>query len=195
METPDHRETNLFTTERRCCVQHNCVEGAESSDAPPGDVLTYIDEDFDDGLGDTDGMWIHGGTTTHVADWRLTTHEKHSGTQSFRSGDLNQKRGKSSDASLKVDSSNGGLLSFWYYVDVARPFDYFEFRFDGILNHVDAAPSGRWMQLQLGVNPGPHTMSLHVISPNSAVSIDRSDKVEQFGTGFVYVDDLKFEPF
>merc|ERR1711966_457413 len=107
MDTVDHRDAYLFTTEPICCIEHNCADGPppvadapppESSDSPPPrDVLTYIDEDFDP-LGDTDGMWIHGGTTTHIADWRITTHEKHSGRRSFRSGDLNHKRGKSSDA-------------------------------------------------------------------------------------------------
>jgi len=195
MATDVHRDTNLFATKRLCCIEHNCDEGAESSDAPPNDVLTYANESFDSELGDTEGMWIHGGTTTHVADWHLTTHEKHSGTKSFRSGSLNHKRGKSSDASLKVDSSSGANLSFWYYVDVARPFDYFEFRFDGVLNHVDASPSSQWMKFDLGIGPGPHTISFHVRSPNTAVSIDRTDNVEELGTGVVYVDDLQFIPF
>jgi len=204
MDTVDHRDAYLFTTEHICCIEHNCADGPppvadapppESSDSPPPrDVLTYIDEDFDP-LGDTDGMWIHGGTTTHIADWRITTHEKHSGRRSFRSGDLNHKRGKSSDVSLKVASSMGARLSFWYFVDVARPFDFFEFRYDGVLNHVDAAPSGGWRKLDLGLAPGSHTISFHVVSPNEAVSVDRSANLEDFGTGFVYIDDLQFTPF
>jgi len=195
MDTADHRDAYLFTTERLCCIEHTCIEGAESSDASPHDVLTYIDENFDGGLGDTKGMWIHGGTTTHIADWRLTTHKKHSGRKSLRSGSLNHKRGKSSDVSLKVDSSKGAQLSFWYYVDVARPFDFFEFRYDGVLNHVDESPSGGWMQFNLLIGPGSHTISFHVISLNTAVSIDRSENLEQYGTGFVYIDDLQFTPF
>merc|ERR1712194_201169 len=195
MDTVDHRDGYLFTTERQCCIEHNCAEGAESSDSRPLDVLTYIDENFDSGSGDTKEMWIHGGTTTHIADWRFTTHKKHSGNRSFRSGSLNHKRGKSSDVSLKVDSSKGAQLSFWYYVDVARPFDFFEFRYDGVLNHVDASPSGGWMMLNLGISPGPHTISFHVVSPNEAVSIDRSENLKQFGRGFVYIDDLQFTPY
>merc|ERR1712194_147732 len=195
MDTADHRATNLFATKSLCCLEHNCDENAESSDAPPAIVLTYIDEDFDPGLGDTEGMWIHGGTTKHVADWHLTTHKAHSGTKSFRSGSLNHKRGKSSVVSLKLDSISGAKLSFWHYADVAYPFDLFKFKLDGATNHIEGEPSGEWMLLELGVAPGPHTISFELESHSSAVSVDRSDNVEQFGTGVVYVDDLQFIPF
>jgi len=192
MDTNEYRASQLFDAYGECCAKHSCDLGTVPSDGErTSNVLTYVDETFEGG-GVTTGKWIHGGTTTHVSDWHISTGKSHGGTHSLRSGDLNNKRGKSSDVTLTVDSSMGAMLKLWYFVDVSDPFDFFEIRVDGILKHRDGSLGSGWKQYVLGMQPGEQTISFHVVSPNSVVSIDRS--VGGFGTGVVYVDDLEFKP-
>lgn len=184
----------LFNTKEACCFEHGCdpaaqsdVEDDGSHSEEPNDVVTFSRGDV------TSLPWIQGGTGTHVADWHLTTEKTALASLSIRSGDLNGIRGKSSDVKLKVDSTTGARISFLYWADVGYPFDYLEFRVDGELKHKDATPSGEWIQYSTTVSPGPHEISLHVISPPEEVTVDRD--VQQFGTGVVYVDEFKFTPF
>merc|ERR1712127_23388 len=195
MDTNAYRNSYLFETFEECCTSTICHSGANPEDTPANqisDLITFADEDFEAADSVEDLPWIHGGTHTHLARWHVTTHEKHAGARSMRSGDLNHERGKSSDITLKVNSISGATLSFWYLADVSHPFDYFEYRLDGTLNHKDAAPQGVWTEYVAGIAPGPHEISFHVISPNDSVSINRN--VDAHGTGVVYVDDLEFKP-
>jgi len=195
MGIADRRESYLFQSYDDCCARHTCPLGASPNDDPAEritDVVTHADEDFNRANSLDALPWIHGGTSTHVAGWHTTSHMKHTGSRSIRSGDLNGMRGKSSDLMLKLDSSRGGTVEFWYYADVGNPFDYFEFKIDGNLNHRDGMPSEMWQKYELGVAPGRHDISFHLISPSHAVSVDRN--IDAFGTGVVYVDNFKFTP-
>ena len=195
MDAPGYRDAFLFDNEGPCCLDHACVAGAAPSAGNPGDVLTYVDETFDDSPGaggSTAGAWSHGG----AAAWSLSRERSRSGTTALRSGDLAGARGASSDASLAVASSRGARVSFWLYSDVARPFDWFEFRIDDAVRQEEAAPGGgRWKEYEFGVPPGRHDLSFRVRSPEAPASFDRGVSVEGFGTGVAYVDDLKFTPF
>ena len=112
----------------------------------------------------------------------------------LRSGNLNKKRGKSSDLTLKIDSISGLKVSFWYLADVGDPFDHFEFQLDGNLRHKDGKPTKQWQFFEMGVSPGPHEISFHLTSPSGAIKFDRSVSVDKFGSGAVMIDQLKVDP-
>jgi hypothetical protein len=190
----------LFETKDECCLAISCDPEYLETDATPvpksqkpKDVVTFANEDFESGKMDTQ-PFIHGGTTTHVSDWHITKHKAHSGTHSLRSGNLNKKRGKSSDLTLKVDSMSGLRISFWYLSDVSEPFEFFDFQMDGQMKHRDGRPAKGWQFYELGVPPGPHEFSWHVTSPTAAVKFDRSVSPEKFGSGVAFIDELKIEP-
>ena len=190
----------LFEIKDECCLAIGCdAEYLETDATPvpksakPRDVVTFANEDFESGK--MDGLpFIHGGTTTHVADWHITKHKAKSGTQSLRSGNLNKKRGKSSDLTLKIDSISGLKVSFYYLADVGDPFDHFEFQLDGNLRHKDGRPTKQWQFFEMGVSPGPHEISFHLTSPSGAIKFDRSVSVDKFGAGAVMIDQLKVDP-
>ena len=187
----------LFTTYDLCCAAHGCdntgggtTETDGGTDAPPpSDVVTYVDEGFE--AGNSNALpWTFSG----AANWQVSTSRSVSpGTHSLRSGDLNGIGGKSSVVSIKVDSSLGAYFMFDYYVGIGAPFDRFEFRVDGDLKHMDKSPSGEWERYLQNLSPGPHTISFHVITYSPVPSFDRNNDVDEFGDGFVYLDNLEFQ--
>ncbi|KAL9178547.1 hypothetical protein ACHAXT_001885, partial [Thalassiosira profunda] len=194
MGLPEYRESELFDSKDACCIEHACDEDAVPSNGDvDASVVTFVDEDFEGG--DTGGLpWLHGGTPTHYADWNSNSHTAASGTKSLRSGDLNNRRDKSSDLSLTVDSSSGGRVTFNYKASVAWPFESFQVRLDGSLMHMDASPMTEWDDESFGVPPGVHTISFHVVSYADEVDFGRDVDPEQFGDGFAWIDDLEFFP-
>jgi len=184
MDTTEYRASQLFDTEALCCLEHSC-------DDPPVDN-PLIAEGFE---GDMETQsWVHGGTTTHVADWHITSHKSVSGTHSLRSANLNNHQGKSSDIALTVDLSVDTLLTFSYDADVFFQFEHFEFQVDGQRFLDVQRPTGGWTDYELSIPAGEHEISFHVISPSTGAGFDRSASLVTFGTGVVYVDDLKFMP-
>jgi cell division septation protein DedD len=183
----------LFTTYDLCCAAHPCDDGTTETDGtespPPSDVVTYIDEDFEAGNSNALPWTFSGAANWSVSTSRSVTPGKHS----LRSGDLNGIGGKSTVVSIKVDSSLGAYLMFDYYVGISATFDRFEFRVDGDLKHMDKSPSGEWERYLQNLSPGPHTISFHVITYNPIPSFDRSNDLEEFGDGFVYLDNIEFQ--
>jgi hypothetical protein len=202
MTLPGYINGQLFDTEDECCAQHACDDTATPSQETPSDVVTYIEnEDFENGL-ETTLPWIHGGSTAHVSDWHVTSTKSTSGTHSLRSGDLNNKRGKSSDVSLKVDSSMGATVSFSYYSSVGFPFDFFDFKVcngvgscNGVgdkLKHRDSFPINEWKTYEVELEPGEHVLLFRYWSPGDNVPRERNANTD--GSGVVYIDELKFLP-
>jgi hypothetical protein len=188
MATAQYRASLLFDTEDECCQQHKCDPGIVSR----VDVVTFIDEDFDN---DQQTLPLtNGGTTTHIADWDRTTSKSVSGKHSLRSGDLNGSRGKSSDFNLKIDSWFGGYIEFVYNAEVSEPFDYFQFKIDGEVKLEEYSPSDGWKKFSVSVPAGLHEISFHVIALDVKLKMQRGANVAQYGSGFVYLDDLQFKP-
>lgn len=187
-----------FTTFHDCCAAHRYHADTRPVNEPatwPGDVITHTNEDFESGTGRLDGLglpWIHGGTKTHEADWHLTDHDRRSGKNSMRSGNLNNKQGKSSDVTLLTSSSHGARVMFWYRASVGMPFDTFEFKLDGVLKHIILDHSEEWKKYQIGIEPGYHEISFHLASRKPLPSFGRQK--EYFGTGVVYIDDFEIIP-
>lgn len=199
MATDAYRATQLFTTMEECCQQHPCDDdvdigkpNAEPTDDDDDDVVTFLNESFESGMSAV--PWIHGGTSTHVSNWNVTTDKYLSGQYSMRSGNLNNMRGKSSDIRLKVDSSRGAQLKYSYYSDVGGPFDFFELKVDGELIEKEGSPSNGWREHSTYMSPGPHEILFRVIAPPSDPGFSRNNKLGLFGTGVVYVDNLEFRP-
>ena len=183
----------LFTTREGCCIAHGCDSDVTEPVTPPSDVMGYIEEGFEGAEGIF--HWIHGGTSTHLADWARTSSKASSfssGTHSFRSGDLNNIGGKSSDLSVKVSSASGAFMRFEYFVSIGDPFDHFEFLIDGVPKHKDYSPGSEWKRYAVGISPGQHTISWHVISDPDVPSFLRSVHPETFGNGHVYLDNVEF---
>jgi hypothetical protein len=191
MATDAYRATQLFTTKEDCCKEHECDDDAKPQDAP-SDTVTFLKESFESGLSAV--PWIHGGTSTHIADWQVTTDKHLSGQYSLRSGDLKNNRGRSSDIRLKTDSSRGSQLKYSIYSDVGGPFEFFELKVDGELIEKEGSPSNVWKEHLTYLSPGQHEVMFRVIAPPSDPGFPRSDNPAIFGTGVVYVDNLEFTP-
>jgi hypothetical protein len=188
MSTALYRASFLFDTEEECCEQHKCDPNTESR----VDVVTFIDQNFDD---DQQTLpWKNGGTMTHIADWGRTTSKSVSGKYSLRSGDLNSSGGKTSDISLKIDSWFGGYIEFVYNADVGEPFDFFLFKIDGEVYLEEYSPSDGWKKFSASMPAGLHEISFHVIALNVKLKMKRGANIAQYGSGFVYLDDLQFKP-
>jgi len=150
-------------------------------------VALFVKEDFENGLGNQ--PWIHGGS----AEWEQSDTKSVSGSYSMRSGDLNSQRNKSSEISLKIDSSRGGFLKFSYWSLAYDPYDYFSFDVDGAIKHMEMTPMNEWRQYSLGIEPGLHTIRFRVVAPEGNIAIPR-DVSDMLGTGEVFIDDLDFTP-
>jgi hypothetical protein len=192
MATDAYRATQLFTTEEECCQKHSCDDDAKPHVAPADDVVTFLKESFESGMSAV--PWIHGGTSTHIADWYVTTDKYLSGQYSLRSGDLNNNRGRSSDIRLKVDSSRGAQLKYSYYSDVGGPFDFFELKVDGELIEKEGSPYNGWREHSTYMSPGTHEILFRVIAPPAVPAFSRNENLAIFGSGVVYIDNLEFRP-
>lgn len=202
MDSDKHRAKQLFDNRKECCLQHNCdgdtvnnpsyiEDDTDATQAPRVvDTITFADEDFERGFDEL--PWKNEG----FADWTVESSPfVKSGKKSLVSGDLGENRGKSSSLSIKVDSSSGATVTFYYKALVSEPFDHFVVKIDGNINHMDKRPSGpNWMKFSRGVSPGEHTLSFHVESPTEVVTIDREVDPDGFGSGRVYIDDFSFTP-
>ena len=204
MANPAFADAQLFDSMDDCCEKHFPVNGCDDDAVPSGgvvpDTLTYIEEDFESGMETL--PWVHGGTTTHVAGWDVSAHDARSGSHSLRSGDLNSTPSKSSDISLQVDSSRGGYLEFFYKADVSWPYDRFVVRVNGkemfARTSVTRKANGRdpWYKFLVGVGSGEAQVRISVESYPESEGGDYSARdVINDGTGFVYIDDLKFTAF
>jgi hypothetical protein len=194
MDTDAQRSSNLYGTNLACCRAHNCDPGTTPSDEDPNitdehiaSVALHVMEDFENGM-DTQ-PWIHGGN----AQWHISSSKSVSGTHSLRSGDLNGQRNKSTDLTLRVDSSRGGFLKFYYWSLAYDPYDYFSLDVDGSIKHMEMNPMADWRQYSLGVEPGVHEIRFRVVAPEGQIVIPR-DVSDALGTGEVFIDDLEFIP-
>jgi len=184
--------TYFFDTIEACCEAHGCDPDADATTTLPtpsaDGVIGYADEDFETGM---DSLpWIHGGTTTHKADWRVTSSKSLYGHHSLKSGNLANKWGKSSDLSLKVYAEEGMHVEFNYLSLVSDPFDSFTFSVDGINVLESTFPSQDWEQFIMVIPPGEHTLKWSVKTGDSAPNFARSEDVDRYGTGFFYLDDF-----
>lgn len=205
MANPAFSDAQLFDSEDDCCAAHFPVDGCDDDAVASGgvvpDTLTYIMEDFEGGMGTL--PWVHGGTTTHVADWDVSTHDSRppAGFHSLRSGDLNSTPSKSSDISLQVDSSRGGFLEFYYKADVSWPYDRLVVRLNGAEKFARTSvtrSNGRdpWVKFLMAVPGDVVQITISVESYPASEGGDYSARdAGKDGTGFVYIDDLTFTAF
>ncbi|KAL7461256.1 hypothetical protein ACHAXS_001676, partial [Conticribra weissflogii] len=185
-------DTYFFDSIEACCEAYDCDPDADVTTTLPTqyseDVISYADEDFEQGM---DSLpWIHGGTTTHKADWRVTSSKSLYGHYSLKSGNIANKWGKSSDLSLKVYAEEGMHIEFNYLSLVSDPFDTFSFSVDDIKVLESTFPSGDWEQFIMVIPPGQHTLKWSVETGDTAPNFARSEDVERYGTGFFYLDDF-----
>lgn len=199
------RAKSLFDNRTDCCIEHNC-DGDDTrnpnaldsdTDATPApirtDVITFAEEDFEKGLENL--PWRQGGSATHVADWSVGSDTVKSGTKSLVSGDLTGQRGVTSDLSLKVDSSIGATVEFYYKAGVSFPFDLFDILVDGQVKKRLANPSGPgWTRFSMSLFPGEHTLLLRVETPTVPLGYARDGMEDTWGDGKVIIEDFKFLP-
>merc|ERR1711862_588824 len=114
------------------------------------------------------------------------------------SGDLNGEHSVSSEIGLRVDSSRGGFLQFWYKASVSWPYDRFVVTMNGEEEFVADSPTRNpprdpWMRFDMFVPAGEATLALRVETYPEWEGGDFSSRdPEGDGEGFVYVDDFKF---